>query len=216
MVAGFANHPSRPRACRRSLDRRKPGRAPPDTNLEPQSKWAPKATLEYRARDAERDFAAGRVELGSTHYEACMVPSPYEDVNREDTAMNGPDAEFRARVAVVAEEVGNEAALDTLLGEVEEALRADIELAAGENPNDDLAAVESWAAVASFAVARFHAPASPWPRDLAGWGKTTARRLRSIADTLLTILRNAAQALAAASFSIAIGFPWGISIGLSW
>jgi hypothetical protein len=143
-------------------------------------------------------------------------PSPYEDANREDTAMNGPDDEFRARVAVVAEEVGNEAALDGLLVEVEEALRADIGLGAGENPNDDLAAIESWAAVASFAVARFHAPAGPWPRDLAGWGKTAVGRLRSIANTLSTILRNVAQSLAAASFSIAISFPWGISIGLSW
>jgi hypothetical protein len=130
-------------------------------------------------------------------------PSHYQDANREDTAMNGPDDEFRARVAVRAEEIGNEAALDALLG-------------AGENPNDDLAAVESWAAVASFAVARFHAPASPWPRDLAGWGKTAAARLRSIANILSRILRTVAQALAAASFSIAIGFPWGISIGLSW
>lgn len=143
-------------------------------------------------------------------------PSHYEDANREDTAMNGPDDEFRARVAVRAEEIGNEAALDALLGEVEEALLGDIELGVGENPNDDLAAVESWAAVASFAVARFHAPASPWPRDLAGWGKTAAARLRSIANTLSTILRTVAQALAAASFSIAISFPWGISIGLSW
>jgi hypothetical protein len=130
--------------------------------------------------------------------------------------MNGPDDEFRARVAVIAEQVGNEAGLETLLGEVEAALQADIELGAGENPNDDLAAVESWAAVASYAVARFHAPASPWPRDLAGWGKKAAGRLRSIANTLSTILRPVAQALGAASFSIAIGFPWGISIGLSW
>jgi hypothetical protein len=145
-----------------------------------------------------------------------MVPSTYEDADREDSAMNGPDDEFRARVAVVAAEVGNEAALEALLGEVEEALRADIERGAGENANDDLAAVESWAAVASYAVARFHAPASPWPRDLAGWGKNAASRLRNIADTLSTILRTVAQALAAASCSVAISFPWGISIGLSW
>ncbi|HWW90462.1 MAG TPA: hypothetical protein VNY35_06765 [Solirubrobacteraceae bacterium] len=145
-----------------------------------------------------------------------MVPSNNEDADREDSAMNGPDDEFRARVTVVAAEVGNEAALEALLGEVEQALRADIERGAGENADDDLAAVESWAALASYAMARFHAPASPWPRDLAGWGKNAAGRLRNIANTLSTILRTVAQALAAASFSVAVSFPWGISIGLSW
>src|ERR1700719_4440400 len=125
-------------------------------------------------------------------WQPCMVPSTYEDADREDSAMNGPDDEFRARVAVVAAEVGNEAALEALLGEVEEALQADIERGAGENADDDLAAVESWAAVASYAVARFHAPASPWPRDLAGWGNNAAGRLRNIANTLSTILRTVA------------------------
>jgi hypothetical protein len=130
--------------------------------------------------------------------------------------MNGPEDELRGRVADVAEEVASEAALEDLLAEIEDALRADIEHGAGETPEDDMAAIESWASVASYAVARFHAPASPWPRDLAGWGKNAAGRLRSIANALSAVLRGVAHAAGATSFSIAVGFPWGITIGLSW
>jgi hypothetical protein len=81
---------------------------------------------------------------------------------------------------------------------------------------EDLAAVESWASLASYAVAHFYAPTSPWPRDVAGWGKEAVEQLRSIAEKLRTALADAARFLGANSFSIGVGFPWGISVGLSW
>jgi len=130
--------------------------------------------------------------------------------------MNGPDDEFRGRVAAIADEVASETQLEQLLDEIQDQLLADVEGGAGERPDDDLAAIESWASVASYAVGRFHAPASPWPRDIAGWGNNAASRLRSIANILSRVLRAIVRELEAASFSIAVGFPWGISIGLSW
>jgi hypothetical protein len=130
--------------------------------------------------------------------------------------MTGPDDDFRGRVADIARELTSEAALEGLLGEIDQAVQADVERGPGESADDDLAAIESWTSVASYAAARFYAPASPWPRDLAGWGNKAVGQLRKIANTLSEILRGVAQALKAASFSIAVGFPWGISVGLSW
>ena len=81
---------------------------------------------------------------------------------------------------------------------------------------NQLAAIESWAGVASNATARFYAPASPWPHNLAGWSQKAVARLRSIANTLKPALQALLGALRAVGFSIAVAFPWGISIGLSF
>jgi hypothetical protein len=144
--------------------------------------------------------------------------------------MQGPDQAFRERVGsraeALAERMDGEAKLENLLDEIERALRHDVEEGTGDDeegtgddPADDLAdlaAIHSWASVASYASARFYAPASPWPRSVAGWSRRAAARLQSIANTLLSALRPVAAALNAASISMTVGFPWGISIGLSW
>lgn len=77
-------------------------------------------------------------------------------------------------------------------------------------------AVLGWAALVSFAVARFYAPASPWPQALPGWGRQVARILRRIAARLAGALRSALGPTGADSFSISVTFPWGIEVGLSW
>jgi len=85
-----------------------------------------------------------------------------------------------------------------------------------EEGRDLLAAVDAWAGLASAVVARTYAPASPWRRNVAGWGKKATAALQRITKLLLTPLQVAATALGASSWSIGIGFPWGISISLSW
>jgi hypothetical protein len=130
--------------------------------------------------------------------------------------MEGPDDGFREWIGREATNVDSEEALEGLLGEIEGLVVADVDRGAGEDAEGDLAAIESWASLASYAAARFYAPASPWPRSLGGWSKRAVARLRSIANALSTALKPVAQALGAASFSIGVSFPWGVSIGLSW
>ena len=139
--------------------------------------------------------------------------------------MDGPDLGFRAALGsrgLQARERADEAELERVLGDIEEAIRRDLEQSAPtqalseQDAWNQLAAIESWAGVASSATARFYAPASPWPHSLAGWSKNAVARLRSIANTLKPALQAILGALRAVGFSIAVSFPWGISIGLSF
>jgi len=139
--------------------------------------------------------------------------------------VNGPDLGFREAVGLrglQARDSADEAELERVLEDIDEAVRRDLEqspprLAVSEDDAwDQLAVIESWAAVASNAAARFYAPASPWPRNLAGWSTKAVARLRSIANRLKPALHALLSALQAVGFSIAVSFPWGISIGLSF
>jgi hypothetical protein len=132
--------------------------------------------------------------------------------------MQGPTEEFREHVREIAEGVDSEDALTELLDEIEGEIRTDIRETARGEAADELAAVEGWASVASYPVARFSAPASPWPpfNRLAGWGTKAVRKLRSITNTLKGRLQGIARDLGAESFSIGVSFPWGIQISLTW
>jgi hypothetical protein len=130
--------------------------------------------------------------------------------------MQGPDEDFRAWVGTRAAEVESEDELEGILAEIEGVVRNDVETFGEADPRDELAAIESWASVASYACARFYAPASPWRRDVAGWSKGAVGKLRSIANSLKAALESIAQALQAASYSISVSFPWGVSIGIGW
>jgi hypothetical protein len=112
-----------------------------------------------------------------------------------------------------ADELTSEEELEKLLAEIDGALNEDAD--AGD-PADDLAAIESWASLASYAAGRFYAPASPWPGNLAGWGTKAVERLRRIANTLADRLRAIVGVVGATGFSIAVAFPWGISVALNW
>jgi hypothetical protein len=127
--------------------------------------------------------------------------------------MNGPTREFRGYVHERAQELESEEQVDELLGQIEGALSEDM---GAENPEEDLAAVEAWASVASYVVARFYAPASPWPRDVAGWSRKAAERLRRISSKVADVLRSIVGQVGATGFSIGVAFPWGISIALNW
>jgi hypothetical protein len=80
---------------------------------------------------------------------------------------------------------------------------------------DTLAAVQAWAGLASAAVTQVYEPASPWPRSMAGWGTRATIRLQGIIKALLGPLQAAAAAISVTP-SIRVGFPWGLSVGLSW
>ncbi|HTB50378.1 MAG TPA: hypothetical protein VK701_05315 [Solirubrobacteraceae bacterium] len=126
--------------------------------------------------------------------------------------MTGPSADYRERVAKQMDRIDNEAALDQLLDELEGAVSEDSD---GGKPDEDLAAVESWASIASYAVSRFYTQKS-LRRDYAGWGKRQAKRLRRIADKLADILRGIVGQVGAIGFSVGIAFPGGVSIALNW
>jgi hypothetical protein len=81
---------------------------------------------------------------------------------------------------------------------------------------DLLAAVQAWAGLASAVVAQVYAPASPWPRSIAGWGKKATAAIQKVTKLLLGPLQVAAKAVGAGSWSISVGFPWGVSIGVGW
>jgi hypothetical protein len=130
--------------------------------------------------------------------------------------MFGPDDDFRADVGARAEQIDNEEALERLLADIEDRVASDVSYDNGGDPEDDLAAIQSWASVASHAAARFYAPASPWRRSVAGWSKEAAAQLQRICSTLVSPLRLVAAALSAVSFTIGVSFPWGISISLGW
>lgn len=110
----------------------------------------------------------------------------------------------------------------------DETVRQGIERLSREGPSAELPEIDpveaqallevlnEWAALASYVSARVYGPASPMPRRLAGWGRRAIQLLQRIAATLLPGLRIAANALRAASVSIGLSFPWGVSIGLSW
>ena len=85
-----------------------------------------------------------------------------------------------------------------------------------DDPYQELAAIEEWASLASYAVSRFYGPQSPLRRDIAGWSEQAVERLRKIAETLRPRLVRVARLLNAVSFSISVGFPWGVSIGVGF
>jgi hypothetical protein len=79
-----------------------------------------------------------------------------------------------------------------------------------------LTAVDEWASVASYAVSWLYAPQSPSPEKMAGWARAISDKLRTIVNALLTALAAAAKSLGALSWSIGLGFPWGISVAVTW
>ena len=130
--------------------------------------------------------------------------------------MEGPSDDFRTYVWEQAESLEDEQSLSELLDVIAAEMQRDVEGGLSDDAESELAAADSWASVASYPMARLSAPASPWPRSVAGWGTHAVGRLRSIATSLAAALAPVARAIGAQSFSVGVSFPWGISISLSW
>ncbi len=131
--------------------------------------------------------------------------------------MMGPSTEYRGEVAARLREVGSEDELDGLLAEMSIEVERDVALGNQDQPAEDvLASVEAWAGMVSYVLAFYYAPASPWPFRSAGWDKRIVARVRTTARLLQGPMQAVRAAMGAASFSISVGFPWGVSVGLSW
>ena len=128
--------------------------------------------------------------------------------------MEGPNRDFRVDLAHRSYETERDVAevLDAVLEGLEYQDNSEVD----DDPYQELAAIEEWASLASYAVSRFYGPQSPLRRDIAGWSKKAAERLRKIAEKLRPRLARVAQLLNAVSFSISVGFPWGVAIGVGF
>jgi len=138
--------------------------------------------------------------------------------------MKPPSIELRTLVFARALSIRDEtdetcdAELAGLIARIDEELLLAIEL--GPPGDDDpyalAAACDGWASLVSHALAQAHAPMSPFPRNRAGWGRAAIQRVQQFAATLRTPLSVAQQGLQASSYSISVGFPWGVSVGFAW
>jgi hypothetical protein len=130
-------------------------------------------------------------------------------VERSSNLRDAPDAEAEGVLLDVLEQIAEQ--INEELGNQVEDLGDDREAAF-----DQLGAVDAWASVISMAVGMTYAPNSPFPRNVAGWAKTVAERIRWLTDLLLTPLRAAQTTLGATGCAIGVAFPWGVSVELSW
>jgi hypothetical protein len=112
----------------------------------------------------------------------------------------------------------DEEALASVLDRIADEARNDLERAAelGVDGDELIAAAEGWASVASYATTRFYfeGPESIFKRG--GYSKDVTSRLHRVVQELAPALRRALHATGASSFSIAVGFPFGVSVGLTW
>ena len=142
--------------------------------------------------------------------------------------MNGPSEELRSEIRSQIDEITgtppnalrsvtpqSEDRLTGVLTRITDALQLDA-VGEGDEPGNLLDATNEWAGLLSYAVGRIYAPASPWPFGLGGWGRGPVRALQRGAELLQIPLAQAATALRANGFSVSVGFPWGVSVGLSW
>lgn len=134
---------------------------------------------------------------------------------------------FERITGISDDEQALEALLDDIVGQAGEDLYADFGSPADLNIGDDtdraetlLASVEAWASLASFATLEAYAgpirEVGAMHLRLAGWAKGIAARLTKFARLLSGYLVKALNALSAISYSIDVGFPGGLSVGLSW
>jgi hypothetical protein len=79
-----------------------------------------------------------------------------------------------------------------------------------------IAAADEWTSLASYICCRVYAPASPMPRRLLKWGRKVAELLRFICSLIELPIRSAALFLGASGWSVAVNFPWGVSISLEF
>lgn len=107
--------------------------------------------------------------------------------------------------------------LADVLGDIAIAADQDLaEVATGRTSDELVSAVEAWASVASYAVARFYFEGPESILRRGGWSESVASRLQEALKTFSKHLKSALRDTGASSFSVAIGFPWGVSVGLTW
>jgi len=144
--------------------------------------------------------------------------------------MDGPSERIRLEVAGALTDIdaarpgartvdeATETQLEGILAKITDALDDDLRREDPDGqPVELLAKVDAWAGLVSYAVGRVYGPGSPGPGGMAGWSHRIATWLRGIGCELtLKMMTKAATELGPDSIFVSAGFPWGISIGLSW
>ena len=77
-------------------------------------------------------------------------------------------------------------------------------------------AAEAWASAASYAISRFYLDGPESLLKKGGFSEGVTDRLHELVGTLSKPLRTAVRSTGASQFSIATGFPLGVSVGLAW
>lgn len=155
------------------------------------------------------------------------APVPYTEMVREmlppsdqlrEEVSQRTEASILSNLSDEAQEQSLENLLDYIDARMNQSTTAIDQLAelTEDQAEEQLATIDAWASLISYAVARVYAPASPWPRRRAGWAQSMVRKLQKIVKRLQSLLAPVARALAAVHFSIAVGFPWGVSVGMSF
>jgi hypothetical protein len=125
----------------------------------------------------------------------------------------------------LAENPASEEALEEVLDLISSHASDDLGPLARQEPGEDqawemLAAVDAWASLASYAFQRIYteesmAVGTPFIQ-FPGTKKSVMQRLQSVSSKLRPALEKACRGLGALSYSISVGFPAGVSVGISW
>lgn len=119
-----------------------------------------------------------------------------------------------------ARETWDEGALAQVLIDIGEASETHLRQVAAIDADDGhavIAAVQGWASAASYATTRFYfddGPASIFGGG--GFSGSVNEKLEDLAAKWSGYLLKAVKATRASSFSIQVGFPFGVAIGLGW
>jgi hypothetical protein len=140
-----------------------------------------------------------------------------------------PDIYEEARHEISDRQLGlaNEDELEEILGGIIDKASTDLAETLGDRTelteaegNELLSSIEAWASLTS--AVTFAAYAGP-PREvgaarftLPGWAKGVGNKLTDLSKLLDRYLKVAMRAIRAISFTIALTFPWGVSVGLTW
>lgn len=86
-----------------------------------------------------------------------------------------------------------------------------------EEAHGMVSAIEAWASVLSYATSCFYVEGPESLPRLGGFSpKNVMPKLQDAVRKFVPFLRRACSATGASSFSVSIGFPWGVSVGLGW
>jgi hypothetical protein len=111
-----------------------------------------------------------------------------------------------------------EEALADVLAQIGKDSRVHLEqLAARPNSGHEvITGVTAWASLASYATTRFYLEGPQSIRKSGGFSMKVAERLQDLAADWSPFLKRAVKTMQASSFSIQVGVPLGVAIGLSW
>jgi hypothetical protein len=139
---------------------------------------------------------------------------PNDEIRREVARRAFEIAEAEDDQGVAEEELAE--LLDWVWEQVEQLSRA----AGFDQDDESLAVAESWLSVASYPVAVFYAPQSPFKKwntgTLAGIAPSVTNRLARIVSTLRPHLVNMANRTSVDEAGVSFQFPWGVGAGVAW